>query len=257
MGIITKIKIVVIFTVFASCLTLDGMAQESTTVVVRAKAKDAKFIGSSMNGAMVTIKEVKTGKLLAEGITEGTTGDTQRIMKEPHERYVALSTDDAAKYEVTLDLSEPTFVKVSASAPLSQQQSAVTSSTQLWLIPGKDIAGDGITLEIPGFAIDILQPQVHERNGSETITITANAVMMCGCPIEPGGLWDSDEMEFTAVIRHEDREVARKEMDYAGKQNTFEASFTPQQDGVYQIMVFGYDSRTGNTGVDRTTFIKQ
>lgn len=252
-----KLKVTLLLTIFTCCLIVSGIAQESTTVVVRAKAKDAKFIGSSMNGAMVTIRNAETGELLAEGSTEGSTGDTEKIMKKPHQRYEDLSTEDAAKYEATLDLSEPTFVTVSAAAPSSQLQSRVSSSTQLWLIPGKDITGDGIVLEIPGFAIDIMQPQAHERNNSETVAITANAVMMCGCPLEPGGLWDSDEMEFTAVIRKGDQEVARETMNYAGKPNTFETSFTPSEEGVYQITVYGYDSRTGNTGVDRTTFIRQ
>jgi len=250
-------KVILVLLGFVSCVTLRGMAQESTTVVVRALAKDAKFIGTSMSGAQVTIREAKTGDLLAKGVTEGSTGDTERIIKKPHQRYEELSTEDAAKFETTIDLSEPTLVTVSAAAPRSQQQSEVTSSTQLWLIPGKDIMGDGIVLEIPGLAIDILQPQAHERNSSDTITITANAVMMCGCPIEPGGLWDSDEMEFTAVITRDDEEVARMTMNFAGKQNTFEANFSPEEEGPYQIMVYGYDARTGNTGVDRTTFIKQ
>lgn len=252
-----KLKMILLYMVFSGCLVWSGMAQESTTVVVRAKAKDAKFIGSSMNGARVTMTDVNTGELLAEGLTEGSTGDTERIMRQPQRRYVDLSSEGAAKFETTLELSEPTFVTISATAPLAQRQSEVTSSTQLWLIPGKDITGDGVVLEIPGFAIDILQPQAHERNSSDTITITANAVMMCGCPIEPGGMWDSEEMEFTAVVRKGDREVVRQAMDYAGKQNTFETSFSPEEEGAYQIMVYGYDSRTGNTGVDRTTFIKQ
>lgn len=251
-----KLKTTLLFGMFISCLVLSGMAQESTNVVVRAQAKDAKFIGSSMNGAQVTITEVKTGKLLAEGVTEGSTGDTEKIMKTPHQRYMDLSTGGAAKFETTLDLSEPTFVTISATAPLSQKQSEVTSSTQLWLIPGKDISGDGIVLEISGFAIDVLEPQAHERNKNDTITITANAVMMCGCPIEPDGMWDSNEMEFTAVVMKGDQEVARKELDYAGKPNTFETSFSPEEEGAYQILVYGYDARTGNTGVDRTTFIK-
>lgn len=252
-----KIKTISLYIVFFSCLAWSGKAQESTTVVVRAKAKDAKFIGSSMNGARVTITEVNTGEVLAEGLTEGSTGDTEKIMRQPHRRYVDLSSKGAAKFETTLALSEPIFVRISATAPVAQRQSEVTSSTQLWLIPGKNITGDGVLLEIPGFAIDILQPQAHERNGSDTVTITANAVMMCGCPIEPGGMWDSNEMEFTAVVSKGAQEVARQAMDYAGKQNTFETSFSPDEEGAYQITVFGYDSRTGNTGVDRTTFIKQ
>lgn len=252
-----KLKTFLLLMLFVICLVLNGRAQESTTVVVRAKAKDAKFIGSSMNGARVTIREINTGKLLAEGVTKGSTGDTEKIVKQPHQRYRDLSSEGAAKFETTLDLSEPTFVTISATAPVSQKQSQVTSSTQLWLIPGRDITGDGIVLEIPGFAIDILQPQAHERSNSDTITITANAVMMCGCPIQPGGMWNSNEMEFTAIVMNKGQEIIRKEMEYAGKPNTFEIRFSPEDEGAYQITVYGYDARTGNTGVDRTTFIKQ
>ncbi|GAA5521129.1 hypothetical protein LQ318_05250 [Aliifodinibius salicampi] len=252
-----KIKTSFLFFLLVGCVTATSLSQQSTTVVVRAIAKDAKFIGTSMDGASILIEEADSGVILAEGKTEGTTGDTQRLVREPHKRYGDLHTEGAAKFEAQLDLSEPTLVKVSATAPKSQRQSSVTTSTELWLIPGKDITGDGIVLEIPGFSIDILQPQAHERNPNETVTITANAVMMCGCPIEPGGLWDSDEMEFVAVIEKGGEEVERKRMEFAGKQNTFEASFAPEENGPYQILVYGYDPRTGNTGVDRTTFIKQ
>jgi hypothetical protein len=228
---------------------------ESTTVVVRAVAKDAKFIGSSMGGAFITIKEIKSGEVLASGVTKGSTGDTGKLVNEPHQRYGTLSTEGAAKFETTLDLSEPKFVDISARAPMAQKQSQVKSSTQLWLIPGKDITGDGIILELPGFAIDILQPQAHEVNGDETISITANAVMMCGCPISPDGLWDSNEMEFTAFIDTVDQQLARKSMTFTGKTSTFETSFSPKEGGAYQITVYGYDSRTGNTGLDKTTVI--
>lgn len=237
-------------------ITAETLAQKkSTEVVVRAIAKDAKFIGSSMGGAHIMIKEVKTGELLAKGITKGSTGDTDKIVREPHNRYGSLNTPEAAKFKASFELSEPVFVEVSASAPVGQKQSQVTSSTQLWLIPGKDITGDGIILEIPGFAIDILQPQAHEVNGNDTIRITANAVMMCGCPISPQGLWDSNKMEFTAMIEKGGTEIARKEMTFTGKTSTFETEFSPEEGGAYQITVFGFDPRTGNTGVDKTTVI--
>lgn len=249
-------KLSIFFLIVFVAGTLECLGQSSqTTVVVRALAKDAKFIGTSMGGAYITIEEVKSGEILDSGVTEGSTGDTDKLVREPHTRYGTLSTEGAAKFETTLTLSEPTFVEVSATAPMAQRQSKVTSSTQLWLVPGKDITGDGIILEIPGFAIDILQPQAHEVNGNETITITANAVMMCGCPTSPDGLWDSSQMEFTAIIQKGEQEVARKQMNFAGKTSTFETSFTPDEGGAYQITVFGYDSRTGNTGLDKTTFI--
>ncbi len=240
-----------LFLLFATNL----FAQTSTTVVVRAIAKDAKFIGSSMGGAHVTITEVKTGKILAEGKTEGSTGDTQKLVQQDHQRYKQLSTPGAAKFEANIPLKKPVFVEVAATAPMAQKQSRVTSSTQLWLIPGKDITGDGLVLEVPGFAIDILQPQAHEVNGNEKISITANAVMMCGCPTSPDGLWDSSEMEFVAIVTSGDTEVARKEMTFTGKTSTYETSFRPEQAGAYEITVYGFDPRTGNTGVDRTTVI--
>ena len=242
---------------FLACFTITTFAQKTTTVTVRAKAKDAKFIGTSMSGAHITITDAKTGNVLSEGMTQGSTGDTERLMREPHERYNNLSTEGTAKYEASLQLDEPTFVTISAAAPMAQRQSLAEASTQLWLIPGKDISGDGIVLEIPGFAIDILQPQAHQVDTSKTIKVTANAVMMCGCPIAPDGLWDSNEMEFSVIIKREGKEVARKEMSYAGKTSTFEAEFAPRTSGSYEITVYGYDKRTGNTGLDKTTVISR
>ncbi len=248
-------KVAALLFIFFFTITMESFAQKSTTVVVRAIAKDAKFIGSSMGGAFVTITEVNSGELLASGVTKGSTGDTDKLVGQPHQRYGTLSTQGAAKFETTLELKEPMFVEISARAPMAQKQSQVTTSTQLWLIPGKNITGDGIILEIPGFAVDILQPQAHESNGNDSIAITANVVMMCGCPISPDGLWDSNEMEFTAVIEKGEQEVTRKPMTFTGKTSTFETSFSPQEGGAYQITVYGYDSRTGNTGLDKTTVV--
>jgi hypothetical protein len=46
-----------------------------TTIIIRAKAKDAKFIGSSIGGAHVVVKHQLTGEILAQGKTEGSTGN--------------------------------------------------------------------------------------------------------------------------------------------------------------------------------------
>ncbi len=250
-------KLIVLFLALCCVAPQEATAQNETTkVVVRALAKDAKFIGSSMGGAYVTIREVKTGELLAQGITEGSTGDTDKLVRQPRQRYSQISTKGAAKFEADIALDEPVFVEVSATAPGAQKQSQVRSSTQLWLIPGKDITGDGIILEIPGFAIDILQPQAHEVTNRNSIAITANAVMMCGCPTSPDGLWDSSEMEFRAVIsKSGEQQVATKQMEFSGKTSTFEASFEPSEPGAYEITVWGFDQRTGNTGVDKTTVV--
>lgn len=48
-----------------------------TKITVRAKAKDAKFIGSTMAGALVVIKDSDTGEVLAKGFTTGGTGNIE------------------------------------------------------------------------------------------------------------------------------------------------------------------------------------
>lgn len=223
--------------------------------MVRVHSKDAKFIGSSIGGAKIIIKEESTGKLLAEGITRGSTGDTELIMKEPRTRGKKLSDDETAGFEAVLNIAEPIFITVEAIAPINKKQASVKSSTQLWVIPGKDILGDGIVLEVPGFVIDILSPQTHERiDAGKNIKVSANVVMMCGCPVTPGGIWNSDNYEISAIITNEGKERKTIQLKAEEKPSTFsgEVVLTP---GNYEITVYAFDPGTGNTGVDKTNFI--
>ena len=153
-----------------------------TTVTIRAKSKDAKFIGSSMGGALVVIRDVETGEVLAKGLTTGGTGDTQRIMVEPTRRGMAVADASTAKFEATLDISEPKFVTIEVSGPMGQTQSTAKSTTQVWLLPGKNIEGDGIMVEVPGFSVGLLAPKPHETfklsGEGITVPVRANIVMM-------------------------------------------------------------------------------
>jgi len=167
-------------------------AQE-TSVMIRVKAKDAKFIGTSMGGAKVIVRNERTGNILAEGFTEGSTGNTDIIMKNPRTRSTKLSDENTAGFLAKLNIEKPVFVNIEALAP---GENRVTSTTQLWVIPGKDILGDGLIIEIPGFKVDLLSPQTHESFGAnQQIEIKSNIVMMCGCPITKGGMWDADNMK--------------------------------------------------------------
>ncbi|MGK7371279.1 MAG: hypothetical protein ACNS64_13800 [Candidatus Halalkalibacterium sp. M3_1C_030] len=241
-----------------SFLATDALSQKSTVpteVTVRAQSKDAKFIGTSMGGAYITITEVKSGEVLADGMAEGSTGDTQKLVRDPKQRYEQLSTPGAAKFEATLSLSEPVFVTISAVAPYAKKQAQVETSTQMWLIPGKDITGDGIILEIPGFVIDVLSPQTHQSLNSSEIEIRANIVMMCGCPTSEGGLWDSSEYEIEAIIKKDGKTIDSVPLNFTGQTSTYSASYTASENGVYEITVYAYHAKTGNTGVDKTTAI--
>ncbi len=235
-----------------------GEAAE-TKVVVRAKSKDAKFIGTSMGGAQVTIRRSDDGRVLAQGFTQGGTGDTTRLMVEPIQRGKPLADAGTARFEASLDIETPTLVTIEVGAPFAQPQSLITSSTQMWLIPGKHVLGDGVILEIPGLAVDVLSPQTPEDvtlgEKSTVIPITANVVMLCGCPIEPDGLWKALDYEVAALVKRDGAPVQTVALAYAGKRNTFEGRLEVTKKGVYELVVYAYHPSTGNSGVDRATIV--
>ncbi len=247
----TSIIIIVLLIPFQD-LKAQNPEGEETRITVRVKSRDAKFIGNSLGGARIIIRDAESNAILAEGFTQGTTGNTTRIMKEEHGRYTELGIGDAAKFEAILLLSEPRKVTIEAIAPYDKPGANARVSTQTWLVPGKHIMGDGIILEIPGFLVDILSPQVHSDHTGE-VELTANVVMMCGCPTESGGLWNSDNFEIVAWIYHDGERIAEIELDNTFE-STFEGRFSPRQEGLYRVMIYAYDPKTGNTGVAKSSF---
>lgn len=190
-------------------LSISSFATE-TKIVIRAKAKDAKFIGSSLGGAYVIIRNTTNNKILAEGKTTGSTGNTNLIMKTPIQRGNSIVDDQTAKFLAIIDIDEPTFINIQVISPFNNKQAQAKVSTEMWLIPGKDILGDGIILEVPGFIIDILKPRTHQYIPLNSIKdkpleINANIVMMCGCTINKGGIWNSDEIEVKGILKKMER----------------------------------------------------
>lgn len=225
---------------------------EPTHIVVRVKAKDAKFIGTSMGGAKIIIRNVKTGEILANGLTRGGTGNTQILMTEAHKRYQKLSDGNAASFETTFDIELPVFVSIEAQSSIAQN---IKTSTHLWLIPGKNIEGDGIVLEMPGFIVSTLAPKNNQtiqlQNGKANLNISSHVVMMCGCPITPNGLWNANQYEMKAIIHHEDGEITSVPLKYAGRTSQFSGSIEFSQKGIYEIFLYAFDPVTGNSGVDK------
>lgn len=235
-------------------LTITGFSQ--TKIVIRAKAKDAKFIGSSIGGAKVVVKDAITGRILDEGFTAGSTGNTEKIMKKPHERYATLADAGTAKFETSLDIETPQFIEIDVYAPYNRKNATVKASTQLWVIPGEDITGDGIIIEIPGLIVDVLSPQTHEsmRNPS-SINITANVVMMCGCTITEGGLWDADKFTVKAIISKDGAISKTIPLHITEKDNTFATELQQPEAGLYEITVYAFHKDSGNTGVGKVNII--
>ncbi len=231
---------------------------EPTRIDVRVISKGAKFVGTSIGGAAVMLRDVTSGELYARGRTAGSTGDTARIMKETRRHHDPVSTPDAAVFRAELDLAEPVRIEFSAEGPLGQPQATARASVTQWVVPGKHLTGgDGIRLELPGFVVDVLDPPAHVRlaGAPQQVALRANVTLMCGCPIEPGGLWDASGYEVAALLARDGRPAGRLPLAYAGATSQFQASLALDVPGAWEITVYAYDPASGNTGLDRTTVI--
>jgi hypothetical protein len=143
-----------------------------TKVVVRVVAKDAQVIGSGVGGALVRIKNLETGEVLAEGKQEGGTGSTDRIMIEPHRRGESIyGTFGAAYFEARIPLDRPTEVEIYAEAPLGYPHAIQKGSKTLLLIPGRHIEGEGVIIELNGLIVNVLSPSPKEtlKKGEEVL----------------------------------------------------------------------------------------
>lgn len=230
----------------------------ATDLEVHVISKGAKLIGTSMGGVRVLVEDADTGEVLARGVTAGSTGDTRHIMGTDHGRNAPLATGDGAAFTTTLELRQPRRLRFVAYGPLAQRQAANEASVTQWVVPGKHLTGgDGVLLEIPGFAVDALAPRTHSRLSGlpREVPVEANVTMMCGCPIEPGGLWNADGYEIGARVLRNGSPFAEIELPYAGAASHFVGTFQATEPGLYEITVYAYDPENGNTGVDFTTVI--
>ena len=135
-----------------------------TKILVRVVSKDAKVIGSGVGGALVRIKDLETGEVLAQGKQEGGTGDTDKIMVQPRKRGVPVyGTPGAAFFQAEIPLSKPTQVEVYTEAPLGYPHAIQKGSKTLTLIPGKQILDEGVLIELDGLIVNLLDPPAAGR----------------------------------------------------------------------------------------------
>ena len=221
-----------------------------TKVMVRVTAHDAKIIGTGVGGASVTIRDAATGRVLAEGTQQGATGDTQRIMVEPRARGATIyDTENAAGFLATLYLAEPTLVEIVAEGPLDTPHAMQRASKTMLLVPGKDVLGEGVVIELLGFTVVVESPSDDGSvEAGREFEIRANVTMLCGCPTEPGGLWNADNIETVAVIKRGAHILATLPLTYAGQQNIYTTMATVDQPGGIEIQVLAMDPGKANFG---------
>ncbi len=166
--------------VIALVLPAFSAEKSPTKVVGRVVARDAQVIGSGVGGAFVRIRNLETGEILAEGKQQGGTGSSERIMVQPHRRgETVYGTFGAASFEAKIPVDRPTQVQVDAEAPLGYPQAIQKGSKTLTLIPGKDVLGEGIVIELNGLIVNILSPSSKESlKGGEAVLVKAEVRML-------------------------------------------------------------------------------
>jgi len=239
-----------ILLVVLGVLALAGPLQaEPTDITVRVLARDAKFIGTSMGGVRVTISDAETGEVLAEGLTEGETGSTGRIMETPRGRGQPLATKGSAAFRATVDLDRPRRVEVSAEGPLEFPGSANRVSASQWLVPGRHLTGgDGWVLEMPGLVVNLHDLPQTVVSG-QALELRATVEMMCGCALTPGGTWDAGEFTVRAEAVRNRTVAGETVLEYAGEESEFAGRLVLEEPGIWEIRVWAWQERTGNTGV--------
>jgi hypothetical protein len=226
----------------------------TTQVMVRAVSRDAKVIGDGVGGAHITIRNAETGEVLAEGTQSGGTGSTDAIMREPRARgTTAFGVDpEAAGFLASLSLAEPTRVEIIAEGPLGTPHARQRTSKTILLVPGYDLLGEGIILELNGFRVELLEPvPEQELVAGSTLDIRTKVTMMCGCPTEPDGLWNSNDYELFARLLRDGNVVQETSLVFSGETSVFEGSLPLESPGELTLEVFAIDVEKGNTGMMR------
>ncbi len=241
------IKYILVFVVILFTTTVFA---EPTHVMVRAKAIDAKFIGTSVGGVKVVVEDAETGEILDTGWINGGTGSTSTLISEPITRGQALTDKDTAGFVATLDISSPRLVRFKLIGPYGFRQSLQQASLTSWVIPGKDILGDGIIISMSGFIVDAWT-RVLEGGKVDIYTQTS---LLCGCPIYPDGPWDPVNYEAKAIIMHDQNKIDEVDLAYTGPTGLFSGNTTLTESGHYKAIVYLIDTKTGNVGVDRAMF---
>ena len=238
-----------LFMLLALVATTAPASATPTEVVVRVISQDAKFVGDSMGGAEVILRDAKSDKILAKGITSGGTGDTEKIMAAKG-RSPARASDTAASFRTTIDVTRPMLVRVEIKGPLGFPKTMQRATSERWLVPGQNARDtDGWVVELPGLAVRLLDPVPIAFIRGETQILTAEVQLMCGCPITPAGLWDSANYEVSAQVWQNGklREVVL--LPFSAAPGRFAANWTPKTKGNTDLTIIARHRTTGNTGV--------
>jgi hypothetical protein len=231
------------------------VGQVTTTVRVRVVAHDAKVIGSGVGGARIIVKDAATGKILSQGVQQGGTGSTSALVANPISRGEPVyDAEGTAVFVADLDLSEPTVLEFIGEGPLGYPHALQRTTKTMLVVPGEDILGNGLILELNGFVVELLEAD-NPRSNAE-LSVQARVTMMCGCTLEPGGLWDASRVHVVARLYHHGEVLREERLNYAGEPSMFEGTVSlagvPNQ---ARLVVLASDPTRGNFGISESNHV--
>ncbi len=229
----------------AALLLASAVAAQPTHVMIRARSLDAKFIGAHTGGVKVTLTDSATGRVLSRGLITGGTGDTPRIMKAPLTRGAPLADAETAGFDAVVDIDAPTLVRAEAWGPAGKPAAAIRVVSELWVLPGRDVGGDGWILSCPGLVVE----PTAAPGPDGVLKIGSKVTMMCGCPIEPGGIWDAATFSVRAELLRRRKPIAQSALAYAGQTSQFASTLAGVAPGRYTLRVTAAETGTPNVGV--------
>ena len=158
-----------------------------------------------MGGVRITVRELASGRVLAEGIQEGGTGNTRTIMFAKERGGTIYDTDGAAGFLAELSIDEPTIVEIVAEGPLGTPDALRRSTKTMLMLPGQHVLGECVILEIQGFTVWTEPPGDGPVARGAPFEVRGKVTMLCGCPTQPGGMWDSDDYRILIRASQGDR----------------------------------------------------
>jgi len=226
-----------------------------THLTIRVQAKGGMFLGpDSFGGAVITVSDLKTGKVLANGMTD--TGDSG----SQESSYVPGATDtpiitpgkpeasltwvvasaSTVKFAADLDLEAPTLVKVSAGIPLPPAQGDQEVSVTTWLLPGQK--GPSLVLEVPGLWV---QPELVFDGLN--LRIRAKVTMMCGCEVNESSPWLPEDFSVhTVLVSGKQRKEIPMEFEINSQ---YSSAVIPLKAGDHRVEVLAAQKSLANYGV--------
>ena len=230
-----------------------------TPVVVRVVAYHAMALGDNVGGATVTIRDAATGAVLASGRQSGPSGDAKVIMQTPHlQAEPVYSVRESASFTAELQLTQPTLVEVVGEGPLKFPHAMRRASKMMLLYPGRAVTGDGIVLELDGLLVTIEGPTTDRPLGiGDEGTVGATVKMLCGCVVEPFGIWDSRRMDLYGELRLGEKVIQRIDLYHQAKglfTGNFKIPRSLKGEKSISLRVVAADPEDVNVGFDEVTY---